>query len=130
MQAFFRYTFVLGCLDIPKYKEDVQNFVLSGTKLLNIYAEDKKQRQIMEGKYMLRMREWENNFYEDQKDTRKQWCSGKEEKRSTRTDERFKKRYPAETETGKKEVRHFKHIVYIFKLLTIFCLICFIQTDS
>ena len=42
----------------------------------------------------------------------------------------LKKRYPAETETGKKEVRHFKHIVYIFKLLTIFCLICFIQTDS
>ena len=67
MQAFFRYTFVLGCLDILKYKEDVQNFVLSGTKLLNIYAEDKKQRQIMEGKYMLRMREWENNFYDDQK---------------------------------------------------------------
>ena len=56
----------------------------------------------MEGKYMLRMREWENNFYDDQKDTRKQWCSGKEEKRSTRTDERFKKRYPAETEGGKK----------------------------
>ena len=26
------------------------------------------------------MREWENNFYEDQKDTRKQWCSRKEEK--------------------------------------------------
>ena len=35
------------------------------------------------------MREWENNFYEDQKDTRKQWCSRKEEKRWTRTDERF-----------------------------------------
>ena len=50
MQAFFRYTFVLGCLDIPKYKEDVQNFVLSGTKLFDIYPEDKKQRQIMEEK--------------------------------------------------------------------------------
>ena len=45
----------------------------------------------MEEKYMLRMREWENNFYEDQMNTRKQWCSGKEEKRSKRTDERFNK---------------------------------------
>ena len=78
MQAFFRYTFVLGCLDIPKYKEDVQNFVLSGTKLLNIYAEDKKQRQIMEEKYRLRMRE-------------KAMVLKERRKRSTRTDDRFKK---------------------------------------
>ena len=66
--------------NILKYKEDVQNFFLSGTKLFD-NVEDKKQRQIMEEKYMLRMREWKNNFYEDLKETRKQWCSGKEEKK-------------------------------------------------
>ena len=37
------------------------------------------------------MKEWDVQFYEDQKTDRKQWCTIQEEKRSQKSDERFRR---------------------------------------
>ena len=60
-------------------------------KLFDIFCNDDNLRRNKELSHKLIMKEWDVQFYEDQKTDRKQWCTIQEEKRSQKSDERFRR---------------------------------------
>ena len=78
-------------LNQSKFKDDVREFMTLCGQLFDILCTDKAQIQKLETAHKLKMKEWDTEFYQDQKTDRKMVCEEKQETRSKKSDERFKR---------------------------------------